>query len=290
MNETITAARGAINDTTEYVLYLPNIDHLGKHKKKIWKLINRKDKEVTIKSITSKDSFKTKLENIVDIRIIAKHGYLNAVVIAGDSLHEYKQIEKDRVNELSDEVDRVATMHRSHQRDYGMQLTQNSNKFGSEVIYTDQAPYGNNPCSEIKLNDKVECSLPYDEDEPKDKPKTGAEMNTSISGTINKNTDAAKQAAIVVAGSTLNNLIAVRMGKQLPRKYRKLANHPMANIVIANMASFAVQNFAAGNYKAQVAADAMMTAAMQDFLRSFNIEQIIAEVLDSVNINNLVED
>ena len=56
------------------------------------------------------------------------------------------------------------------------------------------------------------------------------------------------------------------------------------------MASFAVQNFAQSNYKARVATDAMMQAAMQDFLKSFNIEQIIAEVLDTVNINNLVED
>jgi hypothetical protein len=250
MNQTVDAARGDINADTLYVLYLPKVEHLGVHKKKIWKLVERtSDREVTIKSITTNDMFRTKLENIVDIKVIAQQGYLSSQEIQNEALHEYKSIEAARILK---EANKVQKMHTNYQNNF--------NTLGGQYADTTS------------------------------KQPTGADMNTSISGTINKNTDAAKQAAIVVAGSTLNSLIASRMGKQLPRKYRKLANHPMANIVIANMASFAVQNFASDNNKAKIATEAMMQAAMQDFLQSFNIEQIIGEVLDSVNLNNLVED
>jgi len=111
----------------------------------------------------------------------------------------------------------------------------------------------------------------------------------TLNGTVQRNTSAAKDAALIVAGGTLNAIIADKVKGQLPRKYRKLAEHPLADVVIANIASFAVQNFANTNYKARVAADAMMNAAMVEFMQSFNIEKMIAEVLSNVDISDLID-
>jgi len=130
----------------------------------------------------------------------------------------------------------------------------------------------------------------YESTKPQTERKEKTTMNKiTLNGQLQRNTSAAKDAALIVAGGTLNTVIADKVKGQLPRKYRKLAEHPLADVVIANIASFAVQNFANTNYKARVAADAMMNAAMVEFMQSFNIEKMIADVLANVDISDLID-
>lgn len=118
--------------------------------------------------------------------------------------------------------------------------------------------------------------------------KGNHEMANTVNKLVNKNAEAARQGALLAAGKTLNGVIKNKVVDQLPRKYRGLGNHALADVVIANIASFAVQNFASGNYKAQVATDAMMEAAMAEFFSSFNLEAIVSDALSTVNIDEFV--
>ena len=106
---------------------------------------------------------------------------------------------------------------------------------------------------------------------------------------VNDNMNAAKTGAVLSAGTTLNRVVKDAVRNQVPRKYRKLLDTPFADIVVANVANVAVQNFAKTNRKAQVATNAMMEAAMVEFMNSFNLDKIISDTLQNVNLDDLID-
>ena len=115
--------------------------------------------------------------------------------------------------------------------------------------------------------------------------KTNETGNKNMkSNIVNDNVDAAKVAAKITAGKSLNTVVVAKIKDQLPLMVRGYADTPMGAIVVANMANFAVQNFAANNSKAKYAADAMMQAAMVEFAAQFNFEDMLADVLTSVEM------
>lgn len=111
----------------------------------------------------------------------------------------------------------------------------------------------------------------------------------SMNTIVKANTTAVKNGALISAGNTLNSVVKNKLVSTLPKKYKKIAESPLADIVVANIAEVAVQQFAATNPKARMATQAMMEAAMVNLFNSFNFEKIIAEVLESVNMDGLVD-
>ena len=63
----------------------------------------------------------------------------------------------------------------------------------------------------------------------------------------------------------------------------------VGRVVIANLLNFAVSQYAPGNRKAVIAADAAMQAAMLELVQSFNVGEMIDEVLKGVNLSSLIE-
>ena len=112
---------------------------------------------------------------------------------------------------------------------------------------------------------------------------------TMMNRLVNDNMNAAKTGAVLSAGTTLNRVVKDAVRNQVPRKYRKLLDTPFADIVVANVANVAVQNFAKTNRKAQVATNAMMEAAMVEFMNSFNLDKIISDTLQNVNLDDLID-
>lgn len=100
----------------------------------------------------------------------------------------------------------------------------------------------------------------------------------------NNNLAAAKSAATLEVGKVLNKTLVSKIRPQLPMMVRGYAEHAFAEVVVANIASFAVANFASNNEKAVLATDAMMQAAMTEFVSSFNIETLIADLLDGIEL------
>jgi hypothetical protein len=119
--------------------------------------------------------------------------------------------------------------------------------------------------------------------------KTGEVKMNMMSKVIDNNVNAAKAGAVISAGNTLNKVVKNSIRSQVPRKYRKVVDSALGDVLVANVASFAVQNFAKTNYKALIATDAMMQAAMVEVLNSFNLDQMIADVLDKVNLDEILD-
>ena len=114
--------------------------------------------------------------------------------------------------------------------------------------------------------------------------KSEQENKTMKSNIVDANVDAAKVAAKVTAGKTLNTVVLTKLKPHMPFGTKAYADTPFGAIVVANMANFAVQNFASGNSKARYAADAMMQSAMVEFAAEFNFEEMLAELLSSVEL------
>ena len=113
---------------------------------------------------------------------------------------------------------------------------------------------------------------------------TGENKMNAKDKMIESNKTALQLAGLVTAGNVLNKTMLNKLRPQLPMLVRGYSDHVLAEVALANIVSFAVQNFAADNTKAKVASEAMLAAAMANFMASFNIEDIIAEVLSEVNL------
>jgi hypothetical protein len=113
-----------------------------------------------------------------------------------------------------------------------------------------------------------------------------------VKRTVDSNVDAAKVAAKITAGKTLNGLVATQLRdrKILPVMVRGYADTAFGAVVIANIADFAVKQFAANNRKAVIATDAMMQAAMVELMEEFDFEGMINDLLSNVNLEAVVEE
>lgn len=108
--------------------------------------------------------------------------------------------------------------------------------------------------------------------------------NSKIDRVVNKNTDAAKVAAKISAGKALNSVVINKLKPQMPMLMRGYADHALAPVVVANIVAVAVDMMAKDNVKAQYASEAMLQAAMTDFLSQFNIEKLLSEVLTAAAV------
>lgn len=102
-----------------------------------------------------------------------------------------------------------------------------------------------------------------------------------------KNASALKAAGKIEAGQIAINRITKMIGPKLPMMLRGYADTPVARIVIANLFSLAVQQYAPNNEKAQLISDAMMEGAMLEFVKSFNLDQMLDGVLDGIDMSKL---
>lgn len=110
-------------------------------------------------------------------------------------------------------------------------------------------------------------------------------MSEKMKEIIEDNAEAAKVAAKIVAGRTLNEAVMDKVVPQLPMLIRGYAKTPIGAVVVANLVNFGVQNFMQDNEKAAWVADAMMVAAMTEALSSFNLEKILKEVIATAGVD-----
>lgn len=121
--------------------------------------------------------------------------------------------------------------------------------------------------------------------------ETGAlQMNTIKSTAIvaaNKN--AAVNAAKLEAGSIVLKKVSGIAASKAPFMVRGYVDTAVGRVVIANLLNFAVSQYAPNNRKAVIAADAAIQAAMLELVQSFNVGEMIDEVLKGVNLSSLIE-
>lgn len=120
---------------------------------------------------------------------------------------------------------------------------------------------------------------------PTEQPKETI-MTTSIVAT---NKAAAVTAAKLKAGSVLNAtaIAALKKSGAVPMMARGYLDHPLAAVLIANIATYAAQY--TGNQKAKTAADLMLQAAMLATLNTVDIEGFLTSIIDNPKVLKALE-
>lgn len=123
--------------------------------------------------------------------------------------------------------------------------------------------------------------------------KEGNEMTNKItniaSTTVQVNKDAVKLAAKLEVGKIAAQTIGKAVKKQLPMMVRGYADSPFYNIVIANMAGIALREFASNNEKAMIVSEAMIQSAAVEMMSSFNIDEMVNDMLKDIDVSKLTE-
>lgn len=123
--------------------------------------------------------------------------------------------------------------------------------------------------------------------------ETGAlQMNTiksTATAIVAANKNAAVNAAKLEAGSIVLKKVSSIAASKAPFMVRGYVDTAVGRVVIANLLNFAVSQYAPNNRKAVIAADAAMQAAMLELVQSFNVGEMIDEVLKGVNLSSLIE-
>lgn len=99
----------------------------------------------------------------------------------------------------------------------------------------------------------------------------------------------AKLAATITAGNVINARVGKLVSPKLPLMVRGYAGTPLGEAAIANLCAAALIHVMPGNSKVLLAADAMQKAAMIKFAGTFNIEEMIDELLDGVTLETSKE-
>lgn len=107
---------------------------------------------------------------------------------------------------------------------------------------------------------------------------TMPKLKTVATAAVTANKSAGLEAAKLKVGKTANNVAAKMIKPKLPIGTKGFADHPMFKVVLANLASIAVQQMAGSNTKALAIAEAMMTSAYFELVDQFDIESMIEEM------------
>ena len=113
----------------------------------------------------------------------------------------------------------------------------------------------------------------------------GKNTMTKIANIVAANKSAAVNAAKLEAGKIALTQITKVAAKKAPFMIKGYIDTPIGRVVIANLLSVAVDQYAPSNQKAKAVADAAMEAAMLEMVQSFNIAEMIDEMVKGIDIS-----
>ena len=112
-------------------------------------------------------------------------------------------------------------------------------------------------------------------------------LKDTVSVMVEGNKGAAKASAKRRAGKMLNDRMVGMIAPNLPLMVRGYADTELGRALIANALAGAIVHFGYTNEKLMLASDAMVTAAMDDFIGSFNIEDMINGLVDGIDLSSV---
>lgn len=113
----------------------------------------------------------------------------------------------------------------------------------------------------------------------------GKNTMTKIANIVAANKSAVVNAAKLEAGKIALTQITKVAAKKAPFMIKGYIDTPIGRVVIANLLSVAVDQYAPTNQKAKVVASAAMEAAMLEMVQSFNIAEMIDEMVKGIDIS-----
>jgi len=91
------------------------------------------------------------------------------------------------------------------------------------------------------------------------------------------------------AGAMFNDRVTNMIAPRLPMMVRGFTNEPWFRFVIANAVAGAILKFGYDNEKLVLLADAGVNAANDEFLGSFNFEELINQAIDGIDVSGLTK-
>lgn len=113
----------------------------------------------------------------------------------------------------------------------------------------------------------------------------GKNTMTKIANIVAANKSAVINAAKLEAGKIALTQITKVAAKKAPFMIKGYIDTPIGRVVIANLLSVAVDQYAPSNQKAKAVAGAAMEAAMLEMVQSFNIAEMIDEMVKGIDIS-----
>lgn len=113
----------------------------------------------------------------------------------------------------------------------------------------------------------------------------GKNTMTKIANIVAANKSAVVNAAKLEAGKIALTQITKVAAKKAPFMIKGYIDTPIGRVVIANLLSVAVDQYAPSNQKAKAVASAAMEAAMLEMVQSFNIAEMIDEMVKGIDIS-----
>lgn len=113
----------------------------------------------------------------------------------------------------------------------------------------------------------------------------GKNTMTKIANIVAANKSAAVNAAKLEAGKIALTQITKVAAKKAPFMIKGYIDTPIGRVVIANLLGVAVDQYAPSNQKAKAVAGAAMEAAMLEMVQSFNIAEMIDEMVKGIDIS-----
>ncbi|WP_417644679.1 hypothetical protein [Citrobacter freundii] len=112
---------------------------------------------------------------------------------------------------------------------------------------------------------------------------------TKVSSIVAANKSAVVNAAKLEAGKIALTQITKVAAKKAPFMIKGYIDTPIGRVVIANLLSVAVDQYAPTNAKAKAVAGAAMEAAMLEMVQSFNIAEMIDEMVKGIDISTFTQ-
>lgn len=113
----------------------------------------------------------------------------------------------------------------------------------------------------------------------------GKNTMTKIANIVAANKSAVVNAAKLEAGKIALTQITKVAAKKAPFMIKGYIDTPIGRVVIANLLNVAVDQYAPSNQKAKAVAGAAMEAAMLEMVQSFNIAEMIDEMVKGIDIS-----
>lgn len=101
---------------------------------------------------------------------------------------------------------------------------------------------------------------------------------------LEQNINLGTSAAFLEAGRIANNQLSSIAGKKLPIMVRAYADTPMGRLLLANVALMAREHFRPNDERLSKLCNAMAVSAYQEVLQSFDIEQMIEDLVENKTI------
>lgn len=112
---------------------------------------------------------------------------------------------------------------------------------------------------------------------------------SKVSSIVAANKSAVVNAAKLEAGKIALTQITKVAAKKAPFMIKGYIDTPIGRVVIANLLNVAVDQYAPANAKAKAVAGAAMEAAMLEMVQSFNIAEMIDEMVKGIDISTFTQ-